>query len=140
MKRTRKGFTLVELLIVVAILGTLSAAMMMASRDATPKAKARQIAADLKTIAVAVSLYCSDSADIEPTATYFKAHSDDYIFGTKLTNYTISGDDTGGKWYALYNPGVSGDVKAQMNKISSDVGILYKTEASAADKPYMRVK
>ena len=54
MKRTRKGFTLVELLIVVAILGTLSAAMMMASQDASPKAKARQIAADLKTIAVAV--------------------------------------------------------------------------------------
>ena len=84
-------------------------------------------------------MYLSDSADIGPTVAGFNAQSPDYIFGTKLTNYTISGD-TGTKWYAIYTPGLSGDVKAQMNKISSDVGILYKATSGQADQPYMRVK
>ena len=43
MKKLRKGFTLVELLIVVAILGSLSAAMSLSSGRATASAKASTI-------------------------------------------------------------------------------------------------
>ena len=131
MRRTRKGFTLVELLIVVAILGTLSAAMMMASKDASPKAKARQIAADLQTIAVSAAMYCSDSADAGPSAHYFMKHSDDYLFGTKLANYKLTSEDN--KWYAQYKEALTGEVLEQMKLISADCGIMGNT-------PKMRIR
>ena len=56
MRNTRKGFTLVELLIVVAILATLTAAMTASISGATAKAKASTIASNveaMKTVAQA---------------------------------------------------------------------------------------
>lgn len=63
MKRTRKGFTLVELLIVVAILATLTATMMVSMRGATAKAKAASIAANLESCHTAAMLYYAESGD-----------------------------------------------------------------------------
>ena len=50
MRNTRKGFTLVELLIVVAILATLTAAMTSSISGASAKAKASTIAANVDTM------------------------------------------------------------------------------------------
>ena len=50
MKRMRKGFTLVELLIVIAILATLTAAMTASITGSTAKAKASTIAANVETM------------------------------------------------------------------------------------------
>ena len=50
MKKARKGFTLVELLIVVAIMATLTAAMTASISGATAKAKASTIAANVETM------------------------------------------------------------------------------------------
>ena len=50
MKKARKGFTLVELLIVIAILATLTAAMTASISGATAKAKASTIAANVETM------------------------------------------------------------------------------------------
>ncbi len=57
MKRTRKGFTLVELLIVITILGALSAAMSVASAKATVAAKASAINTNITNIKTAAALY-----------------------------------------------------------------------------------
>ena len=62
MKRTRKGFTLVELLIVIAILGTLSAAMSMSVSGATAKAKAATIANNVAACITAARLYAVNNA------------------------------------------------------------------------------
>lgn len=64
MKRTRKGFTLVELLIVVAILATLTATMMISMNGATAKAKASSIAANLDSCHAAAMLYYSKYGDL----------------------------------------------------------------------------
>ena len=63
MRNTRKGFTLVELLIVVAILATLTATMMVSMRGATAKAKAASIAANLESCHTAAMLYYAASGD-----------------------------------------------------------------------------
>lgn len=57
MKAVRKGFTLVELLIVIAILGTLSAAMTVSSGSANAAAKASTIYTNINTIKTAAILY-----------------------------------------------------------------------------------
>ena len=53
MKKARKGFTLVELLIVVAILAALSAAMMASSSDAIDQAQANAIISNLQSMKTA---------------------------------------------------------------------------------------
>ena len=63
MKRTRKGFTLVELLIVIAIMGTLSAAMSVSVMGSTAKAKAAAIAANVDACVNAAAMYCADNMD-----------------------------------------------------------------------------
>ncbi|MBQ4431692.1 MAG: prepilin-type N-terminal cleavage/methylation domain-containing protein [Synergistaceae bacterium] len=50
MRKSRKGFTLVELLIVIAILATLTAAMTASITGSTAKAKASTIAANVETM------------------------------------------------------------------------------------------
>ncbi len=62
MKKFRKGFTLVELLIVIAILGTLSAAMSMSVQGATARAKAATIANNVTACITAARLYAVNNA------------------------------------------------------------------------------
>ena len=75
MKKMRKGFTLVELLIVISIIGTLAATMSASVSGSTAKAKAAAIAHNVEA--------CKDAAGL-----YYAAHMDD---GTDLT--TTTADD-----------------------------------------------
>ena len=62
MKRMHKGFTLVELLIVIAILGTLSAAMTTSISGSTAKAKAATIASNVETFKTIAALDVANNA------------------------------------------------------------------------------
>ncbi len=62
MKTSRKGFTLVELLIVVAILATLTATMMASISGSTAKAKAATIAANVEACKTAATMYVTNNA------------------------------------------------------------------------------
>ena len=63
LNRKRKGFTLVELLIVIVVIGILSAMMMLSSSEAVSSAKATAIVSDLRNIKTAVLAYLADNAD-----------------------------------------------------------------------------
>lgn len=97
MKRTRKGFTLVELLIVVAILGSLSAAMSLSSGRATASAKASTIISNVEACKTAAALYLADNyaADLSATtAAAFLKENSAYIpnfgkFTTGGIKYTV---------------------------------------------------
>ncbi|MBQ4431818.1 MAG: type II secretion system protein [Synergistaceae bacterium] len=67
MKKMRKGFTLVELLIVVAILATLTATMTASISGSTAKAKASAIANNVEAMKSAASQYYSDHMEESST-------------------------------------------------------------------------
>lgn len=69
MKKTHKGFTLVELLIVIVVIGILSAMMMLSSTEAVSSAKASTITSNLRNLKTAtLALYTDDMAtyDADP--------------------------------------------------------------------------
>ncbi len=108
MKKARKGFTLVELLIVVAILATLTAAMTASISGSTAKAKAATIASNVNACVEAAHMYCT-------------AHMDD---GTDISTITtdVALGEYIGKWL---------DMKA------TDASVLYtglEREKDAASK------
>ena len=63
MKKFRKGFTLVELLIVIGIMGTLSSLAMIAGQEASDAAKATNIADGLEKVAIAAMAYYADNSE-----------------------------------------------------------------------------
>ena len=78
MKTSRKGFTLVELLIVVAILATLTATMTYSISGSTAKAKAAAIANNVEAMKGAAKLYAiDDSRTLDNFATLT---ADDVLF------------------------------------------------------------
>ena len=101
MKKSRKGFTLIELLIVITILGSLAAAMSNSSGDATARAKASSIVANVEACKTAAAIYYSDNwegTDVaDATAKTFLEDTDKYIpnFGDFSTgNITFKANAT----------------------------------------------
>lgn len=62
-KIMRKGFTLVELLVVLTVIGILSTMFTISGREASNIARANKIAEDFKIISAAMNMYYSDNTD-----------------------------------------------------------------------------
>ncbi len=126
MKRTRKGFTLVELLIVVAIIGALATMMTLSAGTSAAKAQAASIVSGFKMVRTAVVQYEVASADEGPTVGHFNnAASKDYVGPESvalLGAYTIT--ESNNNWIATYSYGTNNTtVGTQLTNIGSKLGI-----------------
>ena len=69
MKQIQKGFTLIELMIVVAIIGILAAVAIPAYQDYTVKSKLSELTSLTSPARTAVGVYCNDLSGVWATAT-----------------------------------------------------------------------
>lgn len=144
-KGMREGFTLVELLIVIAILGALSASMSLAAKDATPQAQVAKLKSDFSVLRTAISMYMIDSSDKLPNTatavTYFNNHSQDYLAG-KIRAFTVGEEKISNKltghWIATYN-GEFSYAAQQLFTDSQDYGITSKVNNKKLLEISMRV-
>ena len=112
MKRARKGFTLVELLIVIAIIGILTSMAMMGGSEANNVAQANKIIEEMRIISAAMNMYYADNRqEIESStssdiATNVKGGIAPYMKDTG----SITAEETGavGKYnIVIQNPNLS---------------------------------
>ena len=140
----RKGFTLVELLIVIVVIGVLSAMMMLSSTEAVSSAKASDIVSDLRNLKTAALAYYADHIDdveANPTKILTASGTDKAIF-KYMNNEAITGysfvhgthDGFGKEWYVKYSGAhtstVNGSVNGKLAGRAGTVGIYGSADSS----------
>ena len=152
--RKAKGFTLVELLIVIIIIGILAGMMMLSTGAATDKAEATKIVSDMRNIKSACLVYYGDHG-VWPAQQVLTAANTGVTGNTKISDYLDTTPDT-----TRYSLNISnGTINVQFAPGSTDAKILTKMgdmavnsglysdtsgdskySGSGAGNAYMRVK
>ena len=143
MKKMRKGFTLLELLVVIGVMGILGATGMVAGQEATNAARATTIADGLEKAATAMMMYYSDNAQLiaagtlTATTALVATGANAYLktadaLQTSATpgkySVTVVGEDASAKWWIGYTfLGTDGSLKTMIANKAKRMGLKSTT-------------
>lgn len=136
--KKRTGFTLVELLIVIIIIGILAGAMLLVAGSGTDKANATKIVSDLRGLKAAALMYYADKAGGplptgEAGINELKKYMDREV---DKNNYDVQVTSPDVQWWVLRKAGTySTGVGDKLADIGKDVG-LYKSAVQSDDQFY----
>ena len=92
-KRKGRGFTLVELLIVIVIIGILAGSLLLVMGSGTDKANATKIVSDMRTLKAAALMYYADnSPDWPGSIEDLKEYLDRDPDSSKIASYDLVGE------------------------------------------------
>ncbi len=137
--RVRKGFTLVEMLIVIVVIGVLSSMMMISSTESINSAKASDIITSLNNIKVAALAHYVDSFDTynrTPTQALDIANIKPYLNnGSSLTSeYGVESNNK--LWFAkcdLTKLGNNSQIKSKLAGRANSAGLKSAASPTAAN-------
>ena len=109
MKKVQQGFTLIELMIVIAIIGILAAIALPAYQDYTVKAKIQEGVSMSASMRTAMGVACSE-------ANLGASISDEDM------NYTGTPADYAGKYVTSITPSSTGATNAGISIVYTDIG------------------
>ena len=137
--KMRKGFTLVELLIVIVIIGILAGAMMLTTGGATDSAKASRIISELRNLKGAVAMVMLDSPDAVPasfdvaTLAKYMDRTETQLKEAGVPTNPVEGGGTGYKdrWFIkLEAKGVDAGVEKKLASQAKKAGIYSNNECA----------
>jgi general secretion pathway protein G len=146
--KKRTGFTLVELLIVIIIIGILAGAMLLVAGSATDKAEATKIVSNLRSLKTAALMYYADNPNVTVASIddggndgidLLKKYMDREISAPGAATYQFKATAVAGAsdvWAVGLVEGdsgyPSGGVKEKLADVAKDTG-LYPDETVSGD-------
>jgi len=134
-KRKGRGFTLVELLIVIVIIGILAGSLLLVMGSGTDKANATKIVSDMRTLKAAALMYYADEGDWPPAEEIKSTHDIvgylDRTPSSELGEYSFVSADDGFFVQFKVKANVTNDGYVdQLDIMKDEVGLLSSTDGT----------